>query len=305
MRAPTRTEAAPLVAPPGIPPGYVRRVPGRGELFYRHHEGPPGAPTLLLLHGWTASADLQFFTAYPTLADSYSFVALDHRGHGRGIRTPEPFTLEACADDAAALVRELGLGRVILVGYSMGGPIAMHTWHRHPDVVAGLVLEATALEWRETRVERLGWWTMLRLMEFLFRSRVTERLGRRMLTRLTDASPTIKPFVPWIESESTRNYPRMIAEAGHALSRHDARSWAAEVDVPAAVLLTTGDRLVKPRKQRALAAALRADVVELAGDHLSPYSHPEQFGRITRQLVDRVAARSGSSAPRAADRAAG
>jgi 3-oxoadipate enol-lactonase len=293
------------VAPPGIPPGYVRTVAGRGELFYRQHVGPPGAPTLLLLHGWTASADLQFFTAYRALSDAYSFVALDHRGHGRGIRTSEPFTLEACADDAAALVRDLRVGPVIVVGYSMGGPIAMHTWRRHPDIVAGLVLEATALEWRETRLERLGWWTMLRLMEFLFRSRLTERLGRRMLTRLTDASPTVKPFVPWIEAESSRNNPRMIAEAGHALSRHDARAWAGDVDVPAAVLLTTGDRLVKPRKQRALAAALRADVVELAGDHLSPYAHPEQFGRITRQLVDRVAARAGSSSPLASHRAAG
>jgi pimeloyl-ACP methyl ester carboxylesterase len=306
------TGTSPILPPPGIPPGFVRFVSGRGEMFYRYHEGPPGSPTLLLLHGWTASADLQFFTVYPALADAYSYVAVDHRGHGRGIRTSEPFTLEDCADDAAALLRDLGTGPVVLVGYSMGGPIAMHTWRRHPEIVAGLVLEATALEWRETRLERLAWWTMLRVMEFLFRSRLTERLGRRMLTRLTDASPTIKPYVPWIEAETSRGNPRMIAEAGRALSGHDARDWAAEVDVPAAVLLTTDDHLVKPRKQRALATALRADVIELTGDHLSPYAHPEQFARITRQLVDRVVDRAGQPTDRAgwpdhraADRAAG
>ena len=112
----------------------------------------PRRPTLLLLHGWTASADLQFFTAYETLAEAYSFVAVDHRGHGRGIRNArEPFRLEDAADDAAALVEALGLGPVILVGYSMGGPISMLFWRRHPELVAGMVLEATALEWRESR----------------------------------------------------------------------------------------------------------------------------------------------------------
>ncbi len=285
-----------VLAPPGIPPGYVRHVAGRGEMFYRHHEGPPAAPTLLLLHGWTASADLQFFTAYAALRD-YSYIAVDHRGHGRGIRSPEPFTLEDCADDAAALVRELGVGPVIAVGYSMGGPIAMHTWRRHPDVVAGMVFEATALEWRATRIERFAWWVLVRMLEFLFRSRGTERLGRRMLARVTDASPYVRQYVRWIEAESSRGNAHMIADAGRALSRHDARRWASAVDVPTAVLVTTDDRLVKPVKQHELARAVGgvegADVAELAGDHLSPYAQPDEFARLTRQLVDRVAARVG------------
>ena len=137
-------------------------LPHRGEIFYRYHRHPdPSAPTLLLLHGWTASADLQFFTAYEALAQQYSFVAVDHRGHGRGIRNvQEPFRLEDAADDAAALVRALGLDRLILIGYSMGGPISLHLWNRHRDLVAGIVVEATALEWRDSRRERLTWRTL-------------------------------------------------------------------------------------------------------------------------------------------------
>ena len=81
----------PLVLPPGLPEGSIALLPGRGEVFYRHHRGDPSLPTLLLLHGWTASADLQWFTAYEQLAERYSFVAVDHRGHGRGLRSDEPF----------------------------------------------------------------------------------------------------------------------------------------------------------------------------------------------------------------------
>ena len=143
---------------PWMPEGRLVRIEGRGELFVRQHRHPdPSAPTVLLLHGWTASSDLQFFTAYEALADRCSFIGIDHRGHGRGLRSPDTFTLEDAADDAAAVVRQLGVGRVVAVGYSMGGPIALHLTRRHPDVVAGIVVQATALEWSGTRRERALW----------------------------------------------------------------------------------------------------------------------------------------------------
>ena len=82
-------------------------------------------PTVVLLHGWTASSDLQFFTAYEALAARCSFVGIDHRGHGRGLRSPTAFTLEDVADDAAAVLRHLGDTNVVAIGYSMGGPISM------------------------------------------------------------------------------------------------------------------------------------------------------------------------------------
>src|SRR5262245_45967366 len=109
---------------PLLPPGREVDIPERGTAFVREAPGPPGAPTVVLLHGWTATADLNWFRAYQPLARSFHVVALDHRGHGRGIRSSTPFKLEACADDAAALCELLGVRRVIPVGYSMGGPIA-------------------------------------------------------------------------------------------------------------------------------------------------------------------------------------
>ncbi len=104
MRPLPHRDAMPPAPPPGLPPGFIVPLGARGETFVRHHAGPPEAPVLLLLHGWTASADLQWCTAYPALTERYSVIAVDHRGHGRGIRSEEPFSLEDCADDAAAVV---------------------------------------------------------------------------------------------------------------------------------------------------------------------------------------------------------
>jgi pimeloyl-ACP methyl ester carboxylesterase len=125
---------------PPLLPGRIVHLPGRGEMFIRHHQhSDSSAPTLLLLHGWTGSSDTQFFTAYEELAKDYSIVGVDHRGHGRGIRPHKPFALEDCADDAAAVLRELGISKVTTVGYSMGGPISLLVWQRHPDLVNSMV----------------------------------------------------------------------------------------------------------------------------------------------------------------------
>jgi len=131
-------------APPlSLPPGRPVHLPGRGTTFVRDLAGPPGAPTVVLLHGWAATADLNWFPSYEALGRHFRVIALDHRGHGRGIRSRRPFRLADCADDAAAVATELGVERFIAVGYSMGGPIAQLAWKRHRDVVSGLVLCAT------------------------------------------------------------------------------------------------------------------------------------------------------------------
>jgi 3-oxoadipate enol-lactonase len=279
-----------LVLPPNLPPARIEALPERGEVFYRYHERNEPGPTLLLLHGWTASADLQWFTAYESLAEGYSFVAIDHRGHGRGLRSDEPFTLEAAADDAAALVRHLGVGPVVAVGYSMGGPISLLLAHRHPDLVQGLVLEATSQEWHATVGDRLTWRGLV-LMEMVLRSRAARLLGRRAVRRLAEGNPQIEPYVGWLQAEARRGDPADIIEAGRALSQYDARPFAASLNLPAAVVLTTQDRAVRPAKQRALAAAVAARTFELAGDHFCFWAEAKEFADVTRQAVDDVVSR--------------
>lgn len=277
-----------IVVPPWLPRGEIVRVGGRGEFFVRRHvHADPEAPTVLLLHGWTASSDLQFMAAYEALAVNASFVGIDHRGHGRGARSVEAFSLEDAADDAAAVVRELGLTSVIALGYSMGGPIALLLTRRHPDLVSGLVLQATALEWRATLRERATW-RLLPLMGAALRSWTQPLVMRRAIRLMIDDASPLAPHRAWLVAEMLRNDPRAMIQAGRALSRFDARDWASKLAVPAAMLISTGDRLVRPRKQRQLAAALGAWVLEVEMDHLGALELPDQFSSATVELVERV-----------------
>ncbi len=279
--------------PPALPPGHLVVLPERGEVFVRDSGArTDGAPTVLLLHGWTVSADINFFALYETLATGYRVVALDHRGHGRGMRSTEPFTLEACADDAAALLRVLGVprGRTIVLGYSMGGPIALLLARRHPELVDGLVSQATALEWRASVADRGKWW-LLPVAEVGLRVSSGEGVVERVIDQAVVTSPELLPIRAWLEAEIQRGLGRALVDAGKALSRFDSRPWARDLHQPAVVCVTTRDMLVPPRKQRDLAKALRAEVVEIEGDHDVTLVNGPRYAEATRSAVDRVAAK--------------
>ena len=299
------------IPPADLPPGRIVELPGRGEVFVRDRAATrPGRPTVLLLHGWTASADLNWFRVYgPLAAEGGRVLAIDHRGHGRGLRSEERFTLQDAADDAAALLRTLDAGPAIVVGYSMGGPIAMRLWERHPDVVAGLVLEATALEWRATRRERLVFKFMAAL-EFFLRSGRPRGLLDRTLRDAVHASPDLEPLLGWLKAELRRGDPAAIADAGRALGEHDGRPFAGDIDVPAAVVVTTKDRLVRPKKQRQLARAIPgATTFEIEGDHDCCLVLPGPFVRQTmaaiRDVEQREAQRRRPLSSTGTDRVAG
>ena len=270
---------------PWMPEGLIVSVPNRGEFFVRYsqHDNTQ-APTVVLLHGWTGNADINFFPAYHELAQRYSVIALDHRGHGRGLRTSDRFTLEDCADDAIAVLDRLGVSKVTAVGYSMGGPIAMLMSKRHPNRVNALVLCATALEWRATRNERARW-KIGRVISPLFRMLSTPRIINRVVKRSIPRSSPVASLRPWLVSEIRRNDSWTMNQAGRALSKHDARPWAGSLGVRTACIVTEHDSLVSPHKQHALASATNATVIPVQGDHLVMWQLPDVF---TAAVVDAI-----------------
>ena len=284
------TALAPL--PPSLPPGRVINLPGRGEVFVRDSGGTSATPAVLLLHGWTASADLNFFPVYDCLAASYRVIAMDLRGHGRGMRSAEPFSLEDCADDAAALLVQLEARQVIAVGYSMGGPVAMLLARRHPGQVTALVVQATALEWRRTARERIVW-RLLSTLELGMWLGAGGSFVDRVLRQAAEDAPELSGYQPWLAAEFRRGLGREMAAAGRALSLYDAQPWVGELGLPTAMLITTRDRLVRPAKQRELAEALGAHVIETDADHDLPLTNGNEYARLTRLAVDTAAAAAG------------
>ena len=250
------------VAPTAVPEGRMVELPGRGGATYVTDTPGPrrSSPTLVLLHALGCTGLLTWFPSIGPLSESHRVVTLDQRWHGRGIGGGS-FSVADCADDVAALVDALGLGRVVVVGYSMGSVVAQRVWRQHPEVVAGLVLCATTDRFQRTVAERTFFAAMgasMLLTRGVSRSRTAVAAARAAADR-ADLAPS--DMHAWALREFRSTSPWAVGQAVAALGRHHSRPWLGSIDVPTAVVVTTRDGVLPARHQRAVAAAIPAATV--------------------------------------------
>src|SRR3989442_6412178 len=106
------------------------------HLYYEPHgEGRP----LILLHGGLGSGEM-FGPVIPALAAGHQVIAVDLQGHGRTADIDRPIDVRLMADDIAALIRHLGLERPDVMGYSLGGGVALFLAANHPELVHRAVI---------------------------------------------------------------------------------------------------------------------------------------------------------------------
>jgi pimeloyl-ACP methyl ester carboxylesterase len=105
---------------------------------------------LILLHGGLGATGI-FSVILPMLSTSRRVIALDLQAHGRTADIDRPLSFEAMADDVGALMKHLEIEKADVMGYSLGGGVALRTAVRYPDVVKKLVIVSTAFR-------RDGWY---------------------------------------------------------------------------------------------------------------------------------------------------
>ena len=111
------------------------------QMYYEiHGEGEP----LILLHGGVAASEV-FGANLSDLAKSRQVVAVHLQGHGHTKDVDRPLRFESMADDVAALIAHLKLGKADVMGYSLGGGVALQTTIRHPTAVKRLVVISAAM----------------------------------------------------------------------------------------------------------------------------------------------------------------
>ncbi|MFG2058868.1 alpha/beta fold hydrolase [Micromonospora sp. NPDC048930] len=233
-------------------------------------------PPIVLVHG-TRFARGQWQPQLAALAAEFPVTAVDLPGHGS--RSAEPWDLDHAADLIAEAVRDLDAGPAVVVGHSLGGYVSLHFAHRHPDLLAGLVLMGAS-------VATSGPLTVpYRLVAALVERLPADRLSR------------------WNDRLLRRLYPPEIVDAtiadGYAfhtlpvawrdmLGRFDASSLAA-VRAPVLILNGQRDRLFRSG-ERAFARARPGTRIELipGAAHLANFDAPaavtEAVRRFAREL---------------------
>lgn len=281
------------VVPPRfrVPQEHPWRVPAR-TLFVGERElsvreaGPVGAPVIVLIHGLAGSSLAEWYKVAPLLADRFRLVMVDHRSHGLSPLERGRFEVTDEADDLAAVIDELDVEPVGIVGYSMGGAIALALAARHPSLVHRLALVATmAYHPKAWRIGRVAGALVTRAWERLTGTGTPEvRAGYLLAVGAVERKHAL-----WLWEETHRRDPDAGAAASFALLRFDARPWLDRIDVPTLVVIPTRDQLVPVKWQYDLLSRIkRARVAQIEGArHELPWSHAEQLADLLIEFFEK------------------
>jgi pimeloyl-ACP methyl ester carboxylesterase len=179
-------------------------------------------PPLVLLHGGFGSVEM-FGPNIDELARVRRVIGVELQSHGRTPAVDRPMRFETMADDIAALIGELNLERAAVMGFSLGGGVALRTGIQHPDVVERLVLVSTPFK-------RRGWYPEMTAGMDSMGPHVAEPFKQTPL--YTDYYEKIAPRL--------EDWPVLITQVT-TLMKID-YDWSAEVaKLPMPVLVVAGD----------------------------------------------------------------
>lgn len=179
-----------------------------------------GSP-LVLLHGGFGSVEM-FGPNVELLAAGRRVIGVDLQSHGRSPVADRPMHFETMADDIAALIKELKLDRAAIMGFSLGGAVALRTAIQHPELVERLVLVSTVFK-------RGGWYPEMTAGMDAMGPHTAEPLKR---------SPMYEAYVQIAPRKE--DWPVLVTQLTTALKID--YDWSAEVArLPMPVMIVVGD----------------------------------------------------------------
>lgn len=239
--------------------------------------------TLLLIHAFPVDAGM-WVRQVDALSGDAKVLAPSLPGFGGSAPAGDVMTMDAAADFLVGELDRAGAGPAVVCGLSMGGYVAFSLWRRHPERVAGLVLANTKAEPDDEAGREK-------------RRAVAEKARSEGSGAIADAPPPLLS-----ESADPALWERvkqMIrAQTGEAIAaaalgmgeRQDSRPILGEIQVPATVIVSSGDTLIPAEVSAPMADAIPdATLVTLEGaGHLSNLEDPEGFNSALRDILGRT-----------------
>ena len=251
------------------------------ELYYEIHGA--GEP-VLLIHG-LGSSTRDWDPQVPELSRQFQLIAFDVRGHGRSAKPKERYSVELFANDTAALIRQLGVGPVHVVGISMGGMIAFQLAVDAPDLVRSLVIvnSGPAMPIR-TLAQRLMIWTRVAIVRTMGMRKMGQMLAVRLLPKPEHAALRAEFIERW-----AANDPRAYLSALKGLVNWGVMEQLPGITCP--VLVLTADQDYTPIAfKQAYAALLKNAELVVVDDarHFMPIERPEPFNAALLKFLERM-----------------
>ena len=292
--------------------GYAIAASDGSPLFYESW-GERGAPSPVLLCDGIGCDGYVWRYLRSDLGERFGLHP-HYRGHGRTAppRDAQRVTIEDLADDIACVLDDALVERAVLIGHSMGVQVALETYRRHADRVAGLVLVCGASS-HPLRTFR-GSATLEELLPMIQKwvlrvpgvvNRVTRwvlptRLAYEVASRLEIRRELVEPadFMPYLEGMAridSRLFVAMLSAAG----QHSADDVLARIAVPTLVIAGGRDGFTPPERSRAMADAIpQCELLDIPNaSHTAPIERPHLVDWTVREFLSRRVDRMIDSAP--------
>lgn len=256
-------------------PGSVRTVPTAwGRVAYRHIPRRSNGPPLVLVHGWGRSADSVWWRIIEHT--QRTVVAVDLPGHGRSTLQTR-FTFDLAAEAIQLAIDDANLVRPVLVGHSMGGPVALTAIHNStPHAFTGFIALASSAYWVRPRHQ-----LKVAAAPFVLGPDSLVTMSRERAEARRD--PAHMQMIAW--EYAVRPNRKIMEESAAELRHFDARRWRDFRLPPAVWIVTTEDGVISPDDQRASAAHLRVPALEVPFEHRFTAKSAPQLGAIVESAV--------------------
>ena len=239
--------------------------------------------SLIFIHGLgSSSRDWEYQVAY--FAGSFKTLVFDLRGHGRSDKPAGPYSMQLLAQDTAALIKELKLEPVYLVGISLGGMVALQLALDSPELVKSLVLVNT--------VSEVPVRTLKERFELKLRLTVAALLGMRYLGKLL-----AKRLFPKSSQQSIRelfverwaeNDPASYRAALQAVIGWSVTDKLDKLDIPLLVVAAEYDYIPLSAKASIVDLVKNAELLVIKDSrHGTPVDQPEVFNRVLSDFLAR------------------
>jgi 3-oxoadipate enol-lactonase len=256
-------------------------VAAQGRKVYYESHGEPGETPLVLVMGMGGSCRGWLPLQVPEFAARHPTLIYDHRGVGESEDPGGPFSTADLADDLAALLDTLGLGRVHALGISMGGMACQELALRHPERVERLVLVGTYARPDAKRRMLLEQWRDLALADSPLEVLIRERLLWTLQDETLEQHDLIESMVEFFKRDGIPLTADVFARQCEACLGHDSADRLRQIRARTLVLCGRNDAFTPPRFHRELADEIPdAHLVTIAyGGHLVMAESARHFNR--------------------------
>lgn len=274
---PEQTSAQPA-APAPVADGAPRIVNSADGVHIQYRLYGKGEPAIVLVHGW--SCDSNYWSAQlEALKKKYTVLTVDLAGHGGSDRNRTDWSIGRFGDDVAAAVKLIDNPKVIIVGHSMGGPVAIEAARRLEGRVLGVIGVDTFKSIGLPPPPADQFAARMKLFEADFIGATRELVAQSFFTKKADPQ-----FVNKIALDMSSAPPTVAIPSIKALNAWDARAAAQGFDLPLIAINSDLGVLTDETRIKGVFPTFR--VVTMAGTgHFLMMEDPTNFNPILEEQI--------------------